>query len=71
MWSKTLGRTLPANPFNAVAAMPKGATSAGMKLELRGEKLGDATDWIELHYIAFLGEDQPRDGQDARFEPSL
>lgn len=61
--------------INAVAAMPKGATSqfpfAGMKLELRGEKPEDAMDWIELHYIAFLGEDQPRDGQDVRFETSL
>lgn len=61
--------------INAVAAMPKGMTSqfpfAGMKLELSGEEPGDATDWIELHYIAFLGEDQPRDGQDVRFETSL
>ena len=60
---------------NAVAAMPKGTTSqfpfAGMKLELKGEKTGDATDRIELHYIAFLGGAQPRDGQDVRFETSL
>lgn len=61
--------------INAVAAMPKGATSqfpfAGMKLELTGENPGDATDRIELHYIAFLGEARPRDGQDVQFETSL
>lgn len=61
--------------IDAVAAMPKGNTRqfpfAGMKLELKGEKPGDVSDWIELHYIAFTGENQPRDGQDVRFETSL
>lgn len=61
--------------IDAVAAMPKGNTKqfpfAGMKLELRGGKAEDLADWIELHYIAFQGEDQPRDGQDIRFETSL
>ena len=42
-----------------------------MKLELAGENPGDAMDRIELHYIAFLGEARPRDGQDVRFETSL
>lgn len=61
--------------INAVAAMPKGNTEqfsfAGLKLQLKGGKPEGTTDWIELHYIAFLGEDQPRDGQDVRFETSL
>lgn len=61
--------------INAVAAMPKGNTEqfpfAGMKLKLGGGKPENPTDWIELHYMAFLGEDQPRDGQDVRFETSL
>lgn len=59
---------------NAVAAMPKGKTTefpfAGMELELENEQSG-IKDKIELHYIAFLGEDKPRDGQDVRFETSL
>lgn len=54
--------------INAVAAMPKGATTdfgfAGQVLELGQDK-------IELHYIAFLGADKPRDGQDVHFETSL
>lgn len=61
--------------INAVAAMPKGNTEqfpfAGMKLKLGGGKPEDPADWIELHYMAFLGEGQPRDGQDMRFETSL
>ena len=33
---------------------------AKMKLELTGENPGDATDRIERHYVAFLGEARPR-----------
>lgn len=61
--------------INAAVAMPKGNTEqfpfAGIKLELKGKKPEDPTDWIELHYIAFLGKDKPRDGQNVRFETSL
>lgn len=63
--------------INAVAAMPKGETTdfpfAKMKLELKSEDPEGPSDWIELHYMAFLGEDQPRDGRDrgVRFETSL
>ena len=61
--------------INAAVAMPKGNTEqfpfAGIKLGLKGEKPEAPTDWIELHYIAFLGEDKPRDGQNVRFETSL
>lgn len=61
--------------IDAVAAMPKGSTEqfpfAGMKLALRGGAPEGVTDWIELHYMAFVGEGQPRDGLDVRFETSL
>lgn len=60
--------------INAVAAMPKGTTTefpfAGMVLELEDEQ-HKMKDYIELHYLAFLGEDQPRDGQDVLFKTSL
>lgn len=64
--------------INAVAAMPKKIKGrereendfsfALTKLKLEG---GGATDYIELHYMAFLGNDKPRDGQDVDFETSL
>ena len=59
--------------INAVAAMPKRGEEddfsfAGTKLKLEG---GGATDYIELHYIAFRGSDKPRDGQDFDFDTSL
>ena len=54
--------------------MPKGTTTefpfAGMVLELEDEQ-HKMKDYIELHYLAFLGEEQPRDGQDVLFKTSL
>lgn len=54
--------------INAVAAMPIGeAPDYGFA----GHTLTLGQDKIELHFIAFLGVDKPRDGQDVRFETSL
>lgn len=54
--------------INAVAAMPKGKTT---DFSFTGHTLTLGEDRIELHYLAFLGADKPRDGQDVLFETSL
>ncbi len=54
--------------INAVAAMPIGETS---DFGFARHTLTLGQDKIELHYLAFLGADKPRDGQDMRFKTSL
>lgn len=54
--------------INAAAAMPKGKTT---DFSFAGQTLDLGRDKIQLHYLAFLGKDKPRDGQEVQFETSL
>ncbi len=54
--------------INAAVAMPKGETT---DFSFTGHTLALGQDRIELHYLAFLGIDKPRDGQVIQFETSL
>ena len=65
-----MGRQPWKNGFtiNAVAAMPKGDTT---EFGFAKQILHQGRDQIELHYMALLGDEKPRDGVDVRFETSL
>lgn len=54
--------------LNAVIAMPK---KSGDDLSFAGKEIKVGDDKIKLHYIAFLGDKKPRDGEHIDFETSL